>query len=255
MAYFLQVKDTNGEYKSLNVSKSDKFESDVITESYVKSIAYSLQGLDHFTMQFENETELRNHLLLNGILPVNLADRPLVIRFKNKKNARNYGLLFINDLEYFYVPNGLIDLVELRFQNKDFKFIKDLAEYFRNFKECGTTASELVALTNKAINSSQIDRGFNERDVNGDNPIRRLVKLLTYKYKTLPGNNIEYNYNEFNWRTLHILIEFIKDYEQKELKPIIEEKIESKKKIRKKEDNPTDRELSGQISIMDYLDY
>ena len=89
MAYFLQVKDTNREYKSLNVNKSDKFEIDVITASYVKSIAYSLQGLDHFTMQFENETESRNHLLLNGILPVNLADKPLVIRFKNKKNARN----------------------------------------------------------------------------------------------------------------------------------------------------------------------
>lgn len=255
MAYYLQVKDFNGEYRSLNLNKSDKFNSDVISSSFVKSTAYSLQGLDHFTMKFENETELKNHLLLSGILPINLANRPLFIRFKNKINARNYDLLFKDDLEFFYVPDSLINFVEVRYQNKDFKFIRDLAEYFRNFRECGTTASELIALSDKAINSSQIDRGFNERDVNGDNPIRRLVKLLIYKYKTLPGNNIEYNYNEFNWRTLHILIEFIKDYEQKELKPIIEEKIESKKKIRKKEDNPTDRELSGQISIMDYLDY
>lgn len=255
MAYYLQVKDFNGEYRSLNLNKSDKFNSDVISSSFVKSTAYSLQGLDHFTMKFENETELKNHLLLSGILPINLANRPLFIRFKNKKNARNYDLLFRDDLEFFYVPDSLINFVEVRYQNKDFKFIRDLAEYFRNFRECGTTASELIALSDKAINSNQIDKGFNEIDINGDTPIRRLVKLLTYKYKTLPGNIIEYNYNEFNWRTLHIIIEFIKDYKQKGLNTIIEEKNEPKKRIRKNEERKVDNQVSGQISIKEYLDY
>lgn len=255
MAYFLQVKDNNGKYKSLNVEKSSKFEADTISQSYTKTIAYSLQSLDRFTMQFIDEKELREHLLLERILPANLANRPLVIRFATKKKARNYGLLFIDDLEYFYT-NILFKSIENRYLNKDFKFLVEYAQYFRNFKECGSTAGDLFALSNMALTTGKIDKGFEKMDSNRDNPVIRLTKLLIYKYKTLPGNKVEYNLNKFNWRTLHILIEFIKDYEQKEN---TEKKISAieansdKKKILKKEEIPTNKEVPVQLSFRDLL--
>lgn len=255
MAYFMQVKDNQGEYKSLNVSKSSKFEHDNISKSYVKTVAYSLQSLNRFTMQFADEKELRNHLLLERILPVNLADRPLVIRFATKKKARNYSLLFIDDLEYFYT-NNLFKSIENRYLNNDFKFLVEFAQYFRNFKECGATAGDLLALSNMALTTGRIDKGFEKTDSNGDNPVMRLTKLLIYKYKTLPGNKVEYNQNEFNWRTLHILIEFIKDYEQKEItkKKMSAIKANSdKRKILKKEEIPTNKEVPGQLNLRDLL--
>lgn len=255
MAYFLQVKDNNGNYKSLNVSKSSKFEADTISKSYNKTVTYSLQSLDRFTMQFVDTKELREHLLLEGILPVALAEKPLAIRFATKKKARNYELLFIDDLEYFYT-NNLFKSIENRYLNNDFKFLVEFAQYFRNFKECGATAGDLLALSNMALTAGRIDKGFEKMDSNGDNPVMRLTKLLIYKYRTLPGNVVEYNLNEFNWRTLHILIEFIKEYEQKEIteKKISTIKTDSgKEKVLKKKEIPASEEIPEQLSFRDLL--
>lgn len=254
MAYFLQVKNSNGEYKSLNISKSSRFNSDRITDSYNRSTSYSLQGLDHFTMQFESENELRNHLLLEGILSPNLADRPIVIRFAGKKKVRNYKLFFIDDLEYFY-PEILISMIENRYLSNDFRFLGKLAEYFRDFRECGTTASELVVLATKAINTGLIDKGFKELDSNGDIPVIRLSKLLIFKYKMGPYGIIKYNEHEFNWRTLHILIEFIKNYEQKELESSKKTSSLKDMNVLKKEKVVTDSLIGEQLCFKDLPNY
>lgn len=259
MAYFLQVKVSSDEYRTLNVSRSDKFVADNVSKAFTKASACSLQGLDHFTMQFASEEELRYHLLLSGILPPNLAAKPFVIRFATKKKVRNYNLFFMDDLQYFY-PENLFELIENRYLSNDFKFFVNLAEYFCNFKECGATAAEVLALANMALESGCIDKGFNEVDFNGDKPITRLIKLLMFKYKTLPNNVVMYNESEFNWRTLHILIEFIKNYEQRERNfaaraAIITSYSEPKKKEKKKKGDSFNEQISGQLSYRDLPEY
>ena len=265
MAYSLQVKLPNDNFKSLDISRSNMFDIAWIFEEYnnIKhckinsssyefqvnhdKIKYSLKMLDRFTMQFDNEIELKLHLIALGILPYELINNPLVIRYiSTRKERKHYSLLFLDDYSYFSESDYLINLVENRYLNGDFKFLRDFANYFRNFNECGTTASELYALSLEAIQYKTINRGFNEIDANGDNIVRRLVKLLIYK----KDKN-----KEINWRCLHLLVEFIKDYEEKERNTVLasKNKVSSTKpltKVRKPNDDNSN-ELDGQLSFND----
>jgi len=215
MAYFLQAKTNNGGYKTLDIKKSTVFQENYISKTYKKVGGYSIQELDYFTMLFDDEQKLKNHLLISGILPYNLEKQELVIRFINKNRSNEYSLLFADDLEYFYVPETLINFVNEKYILKDFKFLNELARYFYWYRECSSTAAELVSFSEMAINSRMIDKEFLEYDSNGDNLATRLAKLLIYKYVQSPNGNIIYQ-SQFNWRTLHVLIGFIKSYDKKE---------------------------------------
>ena len=265
MAYSLQVKLENNNFKSLDISRSNMFNIAWLFEEYnnirqckinnnsyefqtnQNKIKYSLKMIDRFTMQFESEEKLKLHLVSLGILPYELINSPLVIRYiSTKKERRHYDLLFLDDYSYFCESDYLVNLVENRYLSGDFKFLRDFANCFRNFNECGTTAGELYALSLEAIQCKTINNGFNEIDANGDNIVRRLVKLLIYK----KDKN-----KEINWRCLHLLVEFIKDYEEKERKdaldvqPVVQQSKPLTKE--KKLDNDKNKELDGQLSFRD----
>ena len=269
MAYKLEVKLDFGMYTSLDISKSNIFNINDAYEEYNNDrcykidentlemkinhskIKYSLRMLDRFTMQFVDEASLKLHLVEAGILDSNLINYPLVIRYVSKKKERkNYNLFFLDDYYYFEIDK-LIGLIENRYLNGDFRFLKSLAEHFREYKECKTTASELYAISDEAIQYGRLNKGFKEIDSNGDNVVIRLAKLLIYKYETKFGGDPKYKINEkdgLNWRTLHILIEFIKNYEQKEfilLRANGEELVHNKKKIiREKKKSQKDENTS-----------
>lgn len=262
MAYFLQIKDNSGNYKSLNLEKSSLWQALQIEKAYKQNGAYRIQEINRFTMEFEDENALKNHLLLEGILPLSLEKNELVIRFikNNNSKIRNYNLLFEDSLAYFCEPNILINLVKEKYNSNDFIFLNRLARCFYWFRECSSTALELINLTELAIKTGNIDRGYYEVDSNGDNLAVRLVKLLIFKYKQGANQTIVYS-NEYNWRTFHILVDFINNYEKK--LQLLEEKkknsvvcdgqlnnVSTKKKRIKTESS----QIPGQLDFNDLLE-
>lgn len=278
MAYKLEVKLPSGVYKSLDISKSNKFNASDAYEEYNNDrcykidentlemkinhskIKYSLRMLDRFTMQFEDESSLKLHLVSTGILDNELINYPLVIRYVSKKKERkNYKVFFLDDYYYFEIDK-LIGLIENRYLSGDFRFLRAFASQFREYNECKTTAGELYAISEEAIQYGRLNKEFNEIDSNGDNIVRRLAKLLIYKYDTKFGGDPQYKDNEkdgLNWRTLHLLIEFIKDYEQREMILLAANgkvSIHNNKKIvkeKKKEPKSDNFALDGQLTFKD----
>lgn len=259
MAYFLQVKSPRGGYKSLNISESPKFSPDdiyarktkIAPETFEiktsgKKIKYSLCAIDKFTMQFQDECELKLHLIEHKILPADLFDNPLVIRFSSKRDeVKNYRVFFLEDYFYFE-PDKLINLINNRYLNRDFRFLLELAKYVLASKEvkCFPVADELYRYTNDSIQSGTVCNGFSETDPNGDNVVIRLTKLLMHKFdvKSNMGERVPNYHEEFNWRTLHLLIEFIKNYEQNEVKEQSNIKGHSPKKFVKRNTQTNDEE-------------
>ena len=176
---------------------------------------YSLLSIDLFTSQFESEKELKEHLVNCGILEYKYLKRPLVIRYStNKKEKRNFKPLYMEDQYYFNIDT-ILNIIRNRYLNKDFNFLKSLAIKFLNFNECGTTAGELLAAISETEKTGQISNAFKRRDENGNTLVERLPKLLIYKHENINGVT-KYKINDKigkNWRTFHLLIEFIRNYE------------------------------------------
>ena len=253
MAYFLQLKNDNGNYRTLDIEKCDLFQSKNITKTYKRSGGYKIQELDRFTMLFDDEQDLKKYLFNAGILPESWLNGKIIIRFIKKDRVKNYDLLFKEDLAYFYIPNSIVSLVLEKFELGDFKFLNDLARNFYWYRECSSTAAELVNLTELAINNGIVDNGFREYDSNGDNVVSRLIKLLTYKYSQSSNGKITYQ-EEFNWRTFHSLINFINSYDR-DLK--IQNTVEDSKHIvrAKKREIPKQEDIEDfeQLSFKDLI--
>ena len=223
---------------------------------------YSLLSIDLFTSQFESEQELKEHLVTYGILEYQYLNNPLVIRYySSKKERKNFSPLYVEDQYYFDIET-ILNIITNRFLNKDFKFLKALAIRFLNFNECSTTAGELFAAISETEKTGQISNAFKRRDENGDTLIERLPKLLIYKQKNTYGVT-KYKFkdkNGKNWRTFHLLIEFIRDYEANErlLREKNTENTNGVSKVltpppRNKEDRPEQK--FNQLSFIDFSDY
>ena len=222
---------------------------------------YSLLSIDLFTSQFESEQELKEHLVNFGILEYKYLKSPLVIRYySSKKEKKNFSPLYVEDQYYFDIET-ILNIITNRFLNKDFKFLKALAIRFLNFNECSTTAGELLAAISETEKTGQISNAFKRRDENGDTLVERLPKLLIYKHKNINGVT-EYKYKDKegkNWRTFHLLIEFMRDYEARE-KALQEREKQNKRGISKlltppkdKEDEP--KQNFEQLSFRDLSNY
>lgn len=212
MAYYLLTKDNEGNHKALNIASSSIFKSEC---KFKKPKAHTLQEIDYFTSEFEDEQELKEHLISEGILSKELILNPLSIRFikENNYDGIKYDLLYQDSVEYIMEIERLISLILKRYYANDFEFIKRLARRFSNFRECQSTAPELVGLSELSIQLGRRDNGFNEVDSNGDNAVTRLVKLLILKHHEKPNGQIEYK-NKYNYRNLHLLVSFILNYDK-----------------------------------------
>lgn len=265
MAYRLQVKLPSGNYKSIDIAMSSRVDlSDIFKEynnhkkctninkftlSYLikyNLIKYSLRMIDNFTTKFNNEYDLKSHLVKEGLLDYNLLDAPLVIRFYgDKKEKRVFKCLFMEDYYYLYNIDNLVSLINDRYSNKDFRFLKAYAECFCNSKDpkLKSAAGELYRYAEESLRLGIVSKGFYELDSNKINVIQRLTNMLIYK-KSKDGIN-----NELNFRLLHILIEFIKEYEAREEQ---ERKLYSsppKTKAKTKLGNDNNSQLEGQYSF------
>ena len=131
MAYYLMLESKKGEYIPMNISSSLYFTTN---PHYKKEGACTLNEIDLFTACFENEEEMRMHLLENGIMPINKKDKRLSIRISNRGHYNKvlHGFLFRKDLEYINNPYKLIDMIMKRYYGNNLMLIHHNLLYIKN---------------------------------------------------------------------------------------------------------------------------
>ena len=242
MAYYLMVEKKRGDYLYLNIQESKYF----ISDSKHNGAARELKEIDNFTMTFNNETELREDLLQEGILPLELYNKSLSLRKKNGENYKKVMYDFLYRKDYIYVADEkeLIKRIDNKLESYDFKFVCDIATNYIRYYDCSSTAAEV---RNYALDSMRLgtkSKYFDCLDDNYDNPLVRMIKLLIYKYYQYPNGRVEYNTNQIKYRNLHSLIAFTNNYDKKQLLENGVMNSKPKIKVRKKE-------VDGQLSFFD----
>lgn len=233
MAYFLQVTDENNNYKSLRIEWTDIFRNEKLKKTYTGAGAFDLEEIDKFTTLFKNEEELKAYLIASKRLSPSATKQSLVINFLKKNKVKSsYEVLYEDDLLYIIDPNELITVIENEYSKGNIEFINLLAKYFLFVEECKVTATKLIEITELFSSTGIRDDYFDKVDFNGDNVIRRLAKIIVYRYNEDLVGKIMYK-DEFNWRTIHLLIEFIKNYEARQ--DNLSNDIQVKHKMRVKE--------------------
>lgn len=264
MAYYFMVESKRGQHISLDIKKSIYYQ--IVTSKYKKQNAFSLEEIDSFTMMFDTEIELRNVLISEGILPIELHNKPLSIRnlLKGKYEKVRHDFLYQKDLEYIAQPKKVIEFVMNKYYQNDFLFIQKLASNFLTYHECSSTAPEVLQATSASMRDGKKHTLLESIDQNGDLLVTRLVKLIIYKHYENPNGKIDYK-DEVNYKNLHSIVAFINHYYYK-LEPPIEQitlkefefnknknNIEKKQQIlvtpKKKTKKITP--LEGQISFFD----
>lgn len=260
MAYYFMVEPKRGKFIPLKIKNSIYFQTE--KTKYSKECAYSLEEIDNFTMMFNHENELRNALVLEGLLPIELKDKPLSTRLltKGAYEKVRYSFLYQKDIDYIADPTMVVEFIMKKYYENDFVFIQKFANNFSKYYECSSTAPEVLQASTSSIRESKRNKLFETIDQNGDLLITRLVKLLILKHKEHFDGTIAYS-NEVNYRNLHTVIAFINNYynnqenaneqliiqEYLQIKPAksSQKEIVVKTKTRKKTHTP----LEGQLSI------
>lgn len=214
MAYYLMVEKKRGLYQPINIKNSKYYIG--ITNRYKKPCAHTLQEIDEFTMMFNNEIELRELLVQEGTISLDCFEKNLSIRQPNKDEYVKvpYDFLYQDSIEYVANPRKIIANIMERYYRNDFVFLKTLANYFSRTYECRTTAPEVARLVEASLYQGYKHRGLEEIDQNGDLMVTRMLKLLIYKHYEQQSGKIDYK-EEVNYRNLHDLIAFVKNYDKK----------------------------------------
>lgn len=215
MAYYFMSEVSKGKYRELNISNSKYFQD--INRRYNKPCAYTLEEIDKFTMMFDNEIELRERLVEEGILPLSLFEKPLSIRTvqKNEYSKVPYNFLYQNDIEYIMDPSRLIEKIIKRFYGHDFLLIKKIVSRFDGDHYCKSTLPEVRQHLEASIREGQINKHFFDLDENNNQLLPRLLKLLILEsYSTKSGKTIYKD--KVRYRNLHTLIALINYYDQEE---------------------------------------
>ena len=113
MAYYFMARTSKGDYQKIDITKSTCFTK---LSKFRQPGACSLEEIDMFTTAFFNELELRTHLIEEGILPINLADKQLSIRIpkNNIYHKVMYDFLYQKDIEYIANPAALLNEIYRR---------------------------------------------------------------------------------------------------------------------------------------------
>ena len=249
MAYYLTVEKKRGEYTPIDITKSKYFER----ISNFKGMGSSLQEIDIFTMMFNDEKELRKVLFKEKLLEMKYFSKPLAIRnLKNGKyNKVMYDFLYQKDIEYIMDPNKLIERINYKLVEGDYRFIEKYANTFLKFHDCLSTAPEVREFATRSARYNAPSRYFSELDENHDNPVTRLTKLLIYEYIQTPSGRVEYS-NKIKYRNLHAVLAFTNHYDEKHKEDLpkeentilLEPPVKAKKRTKSKK-------IDGQFSLFD----
>jgi len=212
MAYYLTVEKKKQEYLPLDITKSSCF----TRLSRLKGMGSEINEIDMFTTSFNHEQELRLHLLSNGILSPEYANKKLTVRKKDHDDYKKvmYDILYQKDLIYLADPNQLIRRINNKLVINDFLFISEYAAHFSKDYGCSSTALEILRYANDSIRMNAINKHFYDRDENGDMELTRLTKLLIYDHYQRRDGKISYT-GKINNLNLHRVIAFVNNYEKK----------------------------------------
>ena len=215
MAYYFMARTSKGDYQKLDITKSTCFTK---LSKFRQPGACSLEEIDMFTTAFFNELELRTHLIEEGILPINLADKQLSIRIpkNNIYHKVMYDFLYQKDIEYIANPAALLNEIYRRDISNDFLFLRELANNYQGFHDCSSSAPELRELANNSLNWRQRVKELNNLDQEGNPLSIRVVKLLIYDYYQDSTGKITYNTSKIKHPHLHSIIAFMNNYDKKQ---------------------------------------
>ena len=217
MAYYFMSEVSKGTYEPIQISNSKYFPYPQPKNK--KTFSYKLPEIDAFTMMFDDETELRERLVEEGILSVTQFDKPLAIRclYNNKYKKVPYDFLYQKDLEFIANPNKLIEKIVKRFYEKDFLLIKKIINRFSENRECSSTLPEVRAHLEASIREGNINKHFYDLDENNDLLLNRLLKQIIFEsFNTKSGKTIYKN--EIRYRNLHTLLALVNYYDKEEVK-------------------------------------
>ena len=251
MAYYFMVEEKKGKYSPLDITKSACF----TRESRLKGIGCEIKEIDLFTSSFNHEKELREHLILNGILSIENAYKNLSVRIKkgDKYKKVMYDFLYQKDIQYLVKPQLLIKRINNKLLIQDYGFISEFASHFANDYGCSSTALEVLRYAKDSIRMGEANKHFYDRDENGDMELTRLTKLIIYDKFQRKDGKIVYT-GKINNLNLHRVIAFINNYDKKiesekkltEELPLSETQVSVKRKTLKK-----DKQIPGQLNLFD----
>lgn len=222
MAYYFMSEVSRGQYRKIDISKSKYFT--IINKRFKEEFSYTLPEIDQFTIMFEDEKELRERLVEEGILPISLFEKPLSIRnrMNGEYNKVPYNFLYQDDIEYVMEPDRLIERIMRKFYDHDFSLIKKIVSRFDGDYFCKSTLPEVRQHIENSIREGQINKHFYDLDENNDKLLPRLLKLIILESSYTKDGKTVYK-NKIRYRNLHILIGLVNYHEKKE--QIIEEPI------------------------------
>lgn len=211
MAYYLMQEKKKGIYTPLDITKSKCF----YRTSNLKNMGCTLQEIDLFTMNFENEKELRSHLFREGLIEMRYAGRPLSVRIlrNNKYYKVMYDMLYQKDIEYIMDPKLLIERINNKLLTGDYRFVEKYANAFLEFHDCLSTAPEVREFAKSSLRDNKCCKHFYAYDENNDNPVVRMTKLLIYDYYQEPSGKIKYK-ETIKYRNLHSVLAFVNNYDK-----------------------------------------
>ena len=251
MAYYFMVEERKGQYSPLDITKSARF----TRKSRLKGMGCEIKEIDLFTSSFNHEKELREHLILNGILSIENASKNLSVRIKkgDKYKKVMYDFLYQKDIQYLVDPKLLIKRINNKLLIQDYGFISEFASHFANDYGCSSTALEVLKYAKDSIRMGDTYKHFYDRDENGDMELTRLIKLIIFDNFQRKDGKIVYT-GKINNLNLHRVIAFVNNYDKKvenEKKSIDdlslpETKTSTKKKVLKK-----DKQVPGQLNLFD----
>ena len=204
MAYYLTVKEKQ-DYKLLDVTCMEEFRR----ISKFKNNSYSLEEINMFSSQFDNELSLKIKLFEQGIITLEDIVKDITIRLKldGKLKKVPYGLAYKHMIKYFDIHYLRMKLLELQ---NDTIFLNKLLDYYRNNHN-----QEALRQINALLH------GYRDTDLNIYSALNLFFSNEIFKIDRNTG------LAEIKYKSLHDLAMFIYNYIDKKDKSNIE--LESRK--------------------------
>ena len=240
MAYYLTIKERQN-FKLLDVTGMEEFKR----TSKFKNNSYSLEEIDVFSSQFQDEIELKRKLYEGSVITLDDITKAIEIRRKYDGELEKVTYDLIYRYNKTFLDKQYLKHLFLTLQNDEI-FIKKLLSRYRNKKD---TEEELFAIR-------AILYGYVDTDLDIYNELNKFFinivedKNGNTKYKSLHDLAV-FIYNYLLTKTLgETSVTLMKDTTKQELEKLKksitpkEEKIDLKVKTRKKKYN-----LDGQTSL------
>ena len=229
--YILSIEQKNKEYKEIKWNNSNQKDS------------YKLIDIDNFTIDFNDEYDLKEYLIKDGIIELDDYYRRLSINysFKGKLKKMMYGISYKEDS--FYMSEAII-FYYLKNNCTNIDLLEKLANHYRNSYIHNVSVNTIInyIIANKEgylsnINIEGVLTEFVKEEIFSYDPKTRSYKIDNY------GNPI------IKYKNLHELGMFLSNYNKKDNKVIKPKSKEEIKEVVKPKTKVKTNDIEGQMSL------